>query len=481
MTIPTKQDFAIEVRIDRLKLLWRATLVISILVGWIMLNVALLHRTTPSPVFISTIIFIIGALLTRTILSRGAYIQASWAFILASLAGLGVALLFADTRLFQVLPFAFPVLIFIVGLLVQPSRTVGVALIASAIIFVAPLLGQQNFPMLPVLQLASITLTLVSAVVAAQVAGDLYQIADWALSNYQRERRVSGELFESQMALETSLARSNALGERLQEANKELEDARAAAEEAKHFRGQFLANMSHELRTPLNAIIGFSETMLKYPVMYDGVKLPTAYEADLQQIYTSGRQLLTLINDILDLAKVDAGKLEVRMARVELQPLIKSVVSTASGLIGGKQITLEHNLPDYLPPVWADEARVRQVLLNLYSNAAKFTDHGSICLNVIEIDDGVCISLTDTGVGIPEGSLEMVFEEFKQAQEGGRDPRSGAGLGLAISRQLLTLMGGRIWVESEVGRGSTFYFTLQGFVDSVPETETELELLEVSN
>ena len=192
--------------------------------------------------------------------------------------------------------------------------------------------------------------------------------------------------------------------------------ARDAAEEAKHFRGQFLANMSHELRTPLNAIIGFSETMLKFPAMYDGVRLPNAYEADLQQIYTSGRQLLTLINDILDLAKVDAGKLDVRMERVDLQPVLKNVVSTASGLVGNKPVQLETDIPDYLPPVWADEARVRQVLLNLYSNAAKFTDRGSIMLTVREVDDGVRISLTDTGIGISQENLER---DLRGIQAGG--------------------------------------------------------------
>jgi signal transduction histidine kinase len=231
--------------------------------------------------------------------------------------------------------------------------------------------------------------------------------------------------------------------------------------------------MSHELRTPLNAIIGFSETMLKFPAMYDDVRLPDAYEADLQQIYASGRQLLTLINDILDLAKVDAGKLDVRMGRVELQPLFHTIVATAGGLVANKPIRLQTDIPPYLPPVWADEARVRQVLLNLYSNAAKFTDQGSILLSAAEVDGGVQISLSDTGVGISRDNLDIIFEEFKQAETGGRDPRSGAGLGLAISRQLLSLMGGRIWAESEVGKGSTFTFALQSYdnAEAMPQPE----------
>ncbi len=475
MTIPTKQDFATDVKSDRLRLLWRATLLASLAVGWIILNISMLQRSGVSPVIISVILVLLGALLTRMTLARGSYTRAAWAYVLSGMAALGLALALADGNLLAVLPFGFPVLIFLVGLLLQPRNTLAMALVASVIIFVAPSLSGNTLDALPYIQFAAIALTLLSAIVAAMVAGDLYQIAEWALANYQRERRVAGELFDSQQALETSLARSNSLGDSLQEANTELEAAREAAEEAKHFRGQFLANMSHELRTPLNAIIGFSETMLKYPVMYDDVRLPPAYEADLQQIYASGRQLLTLINDILDLAKVDAGKLEVRMGRVELPLLIRSVASTAGGLIGGKDVNLETHVPDHLPVVWADEARVRQVLLNLYSNAAKFTDHGVISLKAFETDDGgVCISLTDTGVGISKNNLEMIFEEFKQAESGGRDPRSGAGLGLAISRQLTTLMGGRIWAESELGMGSTFYLLLQTYPERARQQTAEL-------
>ncbi len=460
MTIPTNRDFATEVKQDRLRLLWRVSLVAAVLVAWVLMNIAMLQRVELSKMSVPLLVVAVGSLVSRFLLVRDLYRPAAWTYIASLMAALALALIFADDSAFYVLPFAFPIVVFIVGLLLQPGNTLFAALISSVIILLAPLIGGQALPNQGLIQIAAIALTLVSAVVAAQVAGDLYQIADWALSNYQRERRVAGELFDSQQALERSLSRSTALGERLQETNVELDDARQAAEDATHYRGQFLANMSHELRTPLNAIIGFSETMLKFPAMYDQVKLPGAYEDDLQQIYTSGRQLLTLINDILDLAKVDAGKLDVRVARVELHPLFQMVVSTAGGLVGNKPIQLETDIPEFLPSVWADEARVRQVLLNLYSNAAKFTEQGTITLRVREVEEGVRVSLIDTGMGISQDNLELIFEEFKQAETGGRDPRSGAGLGLAISRQLLTLMGGRIWAESEFGKGSSFHFML---------------------
>ncbi len=474
MNIPTNQDFATEVKTDRLRLLWRVTLFIAVLGCWLILNISMLQRSDISRLLIPVVVVLIGMLGTRLLLNRGVYTSAAWLYVSVGLLALGLGLTFADDVLVRVLPFAFPILIFIVGLLLPPSNTLITSLVAAGVIIVGPVLGQQNLGDLAPILAAAVVLTFVGAVVAAQVAGDLYQIADWALSNYQRERRVAGELFESQTALERSLARSNALGERLQETNVELDSARGAAEEAKHFRGQFLANMSHELRTPLNAIIGFSETMLKFPAMYDGVKLPNAYEADLQQIYSSGRQLLTLINDILDLAKVDAGKLEVRLERVDLARVIGDVTSVAAGLVGNKPVHLETDVPDFIPPVWADEARVKQVLLNLYSNAAKFTDRGSIGLSVGVSPEGIRIALKDSGMGISQDNLEIIFEEFKQAETGGRDPRSGAGLGLAISRQLMTLMGGRIWAQSEVGKGSTFFIMLQTYQEPASSPEPEM-------
>jgi signal transduction histidine kinase len=289
-------------------------------------------------------------------------------------------------------------------------------------------------------------------------------VTEWALLNYQRERRTNNELFENRQQLEKTLKRSEALGDRLQQLNTDLEVARESAETAKNFRGQFLANMSHELRTPHNAIIGFSETMRKFPAMYDGVELPEAYEADMTQIYNSGKQLLTLINDILDLARIDAGKLEIRFEVVEVEPIVTMAISTAQGLIGAKPIKLTTDVITPMPYVMGDENRIRQVLLNLYSNAVKFTEKGEVKLSIRDTAEGIQFSVTDTGVGISEEELGSIFEEFRQASQiSGRDPRTGSGLGLAISRQLVTMMNGQIWAESKVGEGSTFHFTLEPY------------------
>ena len=269
-------------------------------------------------------------------------------------------------------------------------------------------------------------------------------------------------LFDSREALQKSFLRQTALTEQLQETNAALEVARRSEEEAKNFRGQFLANMSHELRTPLNAIIGFSQTMLDFPAMYDGVELPAQYRQDMNQVLTSGKHLLTIINDILDLSKVDAGKLDLEIQPVDLHPIVKGVLSTAVGLVGdkGAQIKLLHDVPDPLPMVLGDPLRVRQVLLNLYSNAAKFTDSGYIKLIVAVEGDEVVFGVEDTGIGIAESDKITIFEEFRQGTAGRRKGRQGAGLGLPISQELLRLMNGRLWFESVLGKGSLFCFAL---------------------
>ncbi|MEO1441997.1 MAG: HAMP domain-containing sensor histidine kinase, partial [Chloroflexota bacterium] len=291
---------------------------------------------------------------------------------------------------------------------------------------------------------------------------------EWALENYKKERGTAIDLFENRQRLERSLRRSEVLGEKLQDINAELESA-------KHFRGQFLANMSHELRTPLNAIIGFSETMLSFPMMYDNVELPDGYKNDLSQIHSSGQQLLTVINDILDLSKVDAGKLEVQLEPVRLNDVIDNAMMTAAGLMGNKPVELRRNVPHRLPPVFADESRLRQVLINLYSNAAKFTDHGSITISTQIVGADMQISVTDTGQGIHEDSLEKIFDEFSQVEAEGRDPRAGAGLGLTISRKLLNLMNGRIWAESVYGEGATFHVTIPIYNEVIHSDDMRFE------
>ncbi|MCC7360238.1 MAG: GAF domain-containing protein [Anaerolineales bacterium] len=236
--------------------------------------------------------------------------------------------------------------------------------------------------------------------------------------------------------------------------------------EVDRLKSQFLANMSHELRTPLNSIIGFSRVILKG---IDG-PLTELQVQDLGSINNAGQHLLGLINDILDMARIEAGKMELVLDEMDLHDTIKGVMSTMVALVKDKPVRLVEDLAGGLPRVHADGMRVRQVLLNLLSNAAKFTDQGSITLRARPVDSVspqsgrlepyVEISVIDTGPGIAPEDMAKLFEPFSQVDASATRKMGGTGLGLSICRQLVELHNGRIWAESELGRGSTFIFTL---------------------
>jgi signal transduction histidine kinase len=231
--------------------------------------------------------------------------------------------------------------------------------------------------------------------------------------------------------------------------------------ELDRLKDQFLANMSHELRTPLNSIIGFSRVILKG---IDGAVTDLQVQ-DLTAIYNSGQHLLRLINDILDLSKIDAGKMELAVDDVNIKDLLESVTPTVSGLLRDKPVKLEQKIEADIPIIRADAMRLRQVMINLLSNAAKFTEDGVITIsaNIETSQKGqpeVVIRVKDTGPGISPEDQKKLFQPFSQVDASPTRKTGGTGLGLSISRRLVELHGGQIGVISEVDRGSTFYFTL---------------------
>ncbi len=240
--------------------------------------------------------------------------------------------------------------------------------------------------------------------------------------------------------------------------------------EVDRLKSQFLANMSHELRTPLNSIIGFSRVILKG---IDG-PLTELQKQDLTSIYNSGQHLLGLINDILDLSRIEAGKMELHFEEVDIKALIESVMSTARGLVKDRPVQLIQRLPDDLPTVRADQMRIRQVLLNLVSNAAKFTEEGSITVAAETIFDEqgrrlVRISVIDTGPGISEEDQKKLFQPFSQVDASLTRKVGGSGLGLSISQALVHMHEGEIGLESEVGVGSTFHFSIPTWEQPQPQ------------
>jgi signal transduction histidine kinase/HAMP domain-containing protein len=229
-------------------------------------------------------------------------------------------------------------------------------------------------------------------------------------------------------------------------------------EAAEAFKARFLSNMSHELREPLNTTIGFSRVLLKG---IDG-PLNSRQRQDVEQIYEGSQNLLGLINDILAISQLQAGLMELRLQPVQLTDLVEAVLPTASALVRGKDVEFETDVPDELPRLRADPDRLRQVLVHLLNNAAKFTDLGTITLRARADDGHVFVSVNDTGVGIPQEDRERIFAEFEKGN--GNPP--GVGLGLALCKEFIELHGGNIWVDSEVGVGSTFTFSLPIYAEA---------------
>jgi len=260
-----------------------------------------------------------------------------------------------------------------------------------------------------------------------------------ALNQALSDLRESNELLESRVAERTA----------------DLVSARDTALEASHTKSRFLANMSHELRTPLNAIIGYSD-MIKEEIEDLSAK---EILCDITKINSAGKNLLELINDILDISKIEAGKMDIKLHNFPLRPLINEVMDTVRPMISKNRNTLRLHYETDADEMYADQMRVRQVLLNLLSNASKFTQHGTICLEVQQrlVNDRTWITfrIVDTGIGISKEQQIKLFKPFSQVDSSSTRKQGGTGLGLVISLKFCQMMGGNIYIQSDLGKGCT--------------------------
>ncbi|MGQ9553528.1 MAG: ATP-binding protein [Anaerolineae bacterium] len=262
----------------------------------------------------------------------------------------------------------------------------------------------------------------------------------------------------------------NRLNKALQVANgllkrsfRELSLAQKEAEEARHLKEQFAATVSHELRTPLNVILGFLDVMQRYPQVYGEVGWTPALRRDIAEMQRSAQYLSDLVDDILDLARIQALKMPIHREHTDLHELIHEAADLAARLLRDKEaVALKLDLDSYVPRLYVDRTRIRQVLLNLLANACRFTDVGEIRVSASLCESEVVVSVSDSGPGIPPEQLEVIFDDFRQASTPGFEERTiaGKGLGLAIAKRFVQMHGGRIWAESGLGQGSTFYFSL---------------------
>jgi signal transduction histidine kinase/HAMP domain-containing protein len=237
---------------------------------------------------------------------------------------------------------------------------------------------------------------------------------------------------------------------------REIEEKGRQLEVASRHKSQFLANMSHELRTPLNAILGYTELII------DSIygEVPEKIREVLERVEKSGRHLLGLINDVLDLSKIEAGQLTLSLTDYSMHDVVQTVFTAVESLAAEKRLALKVSVPPDLPPAKGDERRLAQVLLNLVGNAIKFTEEGEVRVQAAVSDSGFVVSVADTGPGIAEADQQKIFEEFQQADGSSTRKKGGTGLGLSIAKRIIELHGGRIWVESRPGAGSIFRFTV---------------------
>jgi signal transduction histidine kinase len=240
----------------------------------------------------------------------------------------------------------------------------------------------------------------------------------------------------------------------------EIQDKSRQLAEASQHKSQFLANMSHELRTPLNAILGYTE------LIADGIygDVPQKALDVLNRVESNGKHLLGLINDVLDFSKIEAGEFKLALDDYSIKDVVYNVFSAVEPLATKKSLRLKVDVPPDVPSARGDERKLTQVLLNLVGNAIKFTDTGEVAIRVTAGNGSLSVAVQDTGPGIDPANQSKLFEEFQQADNSITKAKGGTGLGLAIARRIVELHGGRLWVESRLGDGATFKFTIPATV-----------------
>jgi signal transduction histidine kinase len=377
--------------------------------------------------------------------------------ILAANVFVATHLLFLSLIIFQmwqpgsILPFFFAVFVVAAGMMIDVTAGFRVWLASSLLLLAAVYLNgrldwNNLFLLLPVVFL-NFCLATVSFLAAVDWKIALESVSELQLKAQQRR----DELFD----MKEELSLTNA---KLHHLNRQLDIARQTAVDERDIRTRFMNNVSHELRTPLNAIVNFA-----YILFQGGRGEVNEGQADyLKRIEQAGRHLLNVLNDLLDLARIESGEFKLHIEMSDLQPVCEEAMDSTRGLIleKEKEIKLIRDFPAVWPCIPVDQMRLKQALFNLLGNAAKYTDEGYIALRVRHLDDTVQIVVEDTGVGIAPQYHEAVFQEFRQVDDTAARRRLGTGLGLPITRHLVERHGGQIALESDLGKGSIFTITL---------------------
>ncbi|NLE44210.1 MAG: response regulator [Chloroflexi bacterium] len=378
-----------------------------------------------------------------------------WAAILAA-----VAAPFC-TGLWMQIPAALTLAAIPVGLavpLIGLAAAVTTAVLESAVV-IGLLLAAPHSVIDP--SIGVVTLVGIWAMVAVAIATrrPTNQLAEWLDEYFRQAQEFLLEAQDRKQELERALEGLAHANRQLALANERTAALRQIAEEAQRAKTTFVANVSHEFRTPLNMIIGLVDLMVESPEIYTVAPSPKMRE-DLEVVHRNCEHLSNMINDVLDLTRMEAGRLLLHRERVDLRRIVDRSVTAVSPLLNKKGLALDVRVPAELPEVYCDRVRIQQVILNLMSNAARFTEVGGISVTVLQEDHSVVVSVADTGPGISPEDKERIFEPFSQGRSELWRDSGGSGLGLSISEQFVKLHGGRMWLESEPGVGTTFFFTL---------------------
>ncbi len=344
------------------------------------------------------------------------------------------------------------------------------SILVLGVVFVLSISGEREYPLL-----AFVGFSLFTGVLSWATVETIYVALHWTKLNEQRANALleeSRKNREETLRTLKSLERSNAA---LRRAQIELRAAHREAEKARRLKEQFAANISHELRTPLNLVLGFTEVMSMTPEVYQGASWPPTLKEDIDQIFRSSRHLLEMIDDILELSRFQMSAFRLNREPTPIKQILEEGIDIARDLFRDCQVELQVDLAPDLPIVEVDKTRIRQVILNLINNAYRFTESGFVRITARADEHRVFITVSDSGLGISAEDLPFIFGEFYQGDRSLSRRHGGTGLGLAISKEFVESHGGEIWVESEVGVGSSFTFTIPIFKD---EAETALKLID---
>jgi signal transduction histidine kinase/CheY-like chemotaxis protein len=303
--------------------------------------------------------------------------------------------------------------------------------------------------------------------IACLVHHPIRQLSEWVWGYYLRAQSTLEEAHQQRMEskqIEEDLVHAN---QELARVSDRLKAMHHLAEEARRAKEEFVANVSHELRTPLNMIIGFSEMIPELAHVY-GVALPPALLSDIAAIRRNSQHLARLVDDVLDLSQVDAGRMALRKEWTSLREIVDEAILAVRALFESKGLSVETQIPSDLPEAFCDSTRIRQVMLNLLSNAGRYVKRGGVQVRVRQEQNELMVTVTDTGPGIAPADQQRLFQPFQQLESSLRHRSGGSGLGLTISKRFVEMHGGKMWLESQVGVGTTFGFSLPVQTPTVP-------------